>query len=195
MINIFFWQKRPLISKSLKSLLLISGFFTFAGSMFSPIYAIFVKEIGGDITTASSAYAVFWMTAGLLTLFAGKLEDKLKETELAIMVSQFVFGLAYILYYFTDTVSMLYLVQVVLGIGGAIFWPAFHSIYSSHIDGQKSNWQWGFYDSLSYIIPAIAALVGGYLVKLYGFDLIFLIMASLSFLNGIFILLLPRKIL
>ncbi len=194
-MNVIFWDKKPIINKALRSLLLISGLAMFASAMLIPIYALFVEEIGGGVTVASSSYAVFWLVAGLLTFVAGKIENKMKELELAIVVSQFVMCLGYVLYYFAHSVIMLYIIMFILGVGSAIFWPAFHSIYTKHVDGHKSAQQWSFYDGLAYIIPAIGAFIGGWLVKEYGFGIIFIIMASLSLLNGLFILLLPRKIL
>lgn len=192
-----FWLRndKKTINKPLKALLFISGLFMFAFGMFSPIYALFVERIGGDITTASNAWAVFLMTAGVLTFLTGKFENKLKETELAIAWSQVVIGLAYVMYCFTEEAAMLYLTQMVMGIGAAIFWPAFHSIYGKHTDGDQAAWQWSFYDALAYIVPAASAVIGGVLVKTYGFDMIFVIMAGLSFINAVFIWLLPRKVL
>jgi len=51
------------------------------------------------------------------------------------------------------------------------------------------------FDGLVYLILAIGAELGGWLVKWYGFNMVFLIMAILSFLAGFFILFLPRKVL
>lgn len=195
MQHLFWHKKRKLFNKAISSLLLISGFFMFAFAMFSPIYAIFVEKIGGGIREASNAWALFGLTAGLLTFVAGKYENQMKETELAIAWSQFVIGLAYVMLFFTFSVKMLYIVMIILGIGEAIFWPAFHSVYGKHVDHKKSVWQWSLYDGLAYVIPAGGSALGGWLVAVYGFNLIFIIMAAISFACGLFILVLPRKIL
>ncbi len=192
-MHIFFWGRKPSLNKALKMLLLISGLFMFAYAMLMPIYALFVEKIGGDVRAASIAYAIFWLVTGLLTFIAGRIENKMKRVELAIVCSQFIIALAYLFYYFIKSIPMLYLAMVVLGIGNAIFWPAFHSLYTRHVNAQRSAWQWGFYDGLTYLIPAVGAFIGGWLVKLYGFGLIFVIMAALSLLNGLFIIILPKK--
>ena len=184
-----------LINPALKALLLISGLFMFAFAMFSPIYAIFVERVGGGIETAANSWAIFGLVAGVLTFITGKFENEMKDTELAIAWSQFVIGLGYVLLYFTQGVGMLYLVMIILGIGDALYWPAFHSTYSIHADGHKSTFQWGIYDGLAYFIPAIGSALGGWLVTQYGFGLIFIVMAALSFACGIYILFLPRKVL
>lgn len=183
------------MNKALRSLIFISALFMFAFAMFSPIYAIFVEKIGGGIEVAANSWALFGLVAGVLTFLFGKFENKMKETELAIAWSQFVAGLAYVFLCFVDNSTMLYLAMIILGIAEALYWPAFHSVYAKHTDGKKSTVQWGVYDGLAYFIPALGSALGGYLVALYGFNFIFILMAGLSFLCGIFIIILPRKIL
>lgn len=180
---------------AIRVMLWISAFFMFSFGMFSPLYAIFVEKIGGDITTAANAWAIFSLTAGVLTFITGRMENKLKETELAIAWSQIVLGAAYFVYYLASDVTMLYLAQVFLGAGMALYWPAFHSVYGKHVERGKAVAQWGIYDGISYLVPAVAAVTGGWLVKVYGFEMIFIVMALMSFFCGFFILVLPRKIL
>jgi predicted MFS family arabinose efflux permease len=177
----------------LRILLIVSGLFTFAFGMLMPIYALFVEGIGEDITVAANSWAVFSLVAGLLTFVAGKWENKIKETELGIAWSQFVLGFAYILFFLTDGVMMLYLAQACMGAGMALFWPAFHSTYGKHTTRKEAAWQWSLYDGLAYLLPALAAVVGGMVVEVYGFSSMFIIMATLSFVCGFFVLLLPRK--
>ena len=186
---------RPVINKALRVLMLISALFMFAFGMFSPIYALFVKEIGGDITVAANAWALFLLTAGVLTILTGRLENHMRETELGIAWSQFLIAAAYFLYYFTSQVAMFYAAQFLLGVGTAFFWPAFHAVYGKHVDSSNAAQQWSFYDALAYLVPSLAAVVGGWTVKAYGYQVIFMVMAILSLVCGFFILILPRKLL
>ncbi len=178
-------QYKSKLNGPIKALLVVSGLFTFAFGMFSPIYALFVETIGEDITVAANAWAVFSLTAGLLTFITGRWENKIKETEFGIVWSQFVIGFAYVLY----------LAQAILGAGMALFWPAFHATYGKHTTKDEAAWQWSLYDGLAYLLPAVAAVAGGELAKAYGFGTIFIIMAILSFICGLFVLILPRKVL
>lgn len=188
-------KRKSILNSALLVLLVVSGIFTFAFNMFSPIFAIFVEKIGGSLTTASNASAIFLAVSGILTFIASKYENKMKEKELAIIWSQVILGLGYLLYFFCNGEAMLYLIQIILGIAEALYWPAFHALYAAHTDSSKSFTQWGVYDGLAYIFPSIGAALGGWLVAAYGFGSIFLVMAVLSFLNAFFILFLPRKIL
>ncbi|HOZ36994.1 MAG TPA: MFS transporter [bacterium] len=174
-------------------LLIVSGLFTFAFGMFTPIYAIFIESIGGGVREAANAWAIFSLTAGLLTFVAGKWENKIKETELGIVFSQFILGVAYVFFLIADDVLMLYLAQACLGAGMAFFWPAFHSSYGKHTTKKEAPWQWSFYDGLSYLLPAVAAVAGGSVVENFGFGAMFMIMAGISFCCGLFVLVLPRK--
>lgn len=190
----FFWSGR-VINKPIGILLFISGAFMFAFAMFSPLYAIFVQKVGGGVTDAANAWSVFLLTAGVFTLITGKIENKMKEKELAIAWSQFIICLAYCLFYFTNSLLMLYLSMFVIGLANAFFWPAFHSIFDQHAEGVHVTVRWSLYDSLAYLVPAIGTFLGGMVVKFYGFGLLFLIMAGVSFLCGLLIVLLPRKVL
>lgn len=184
-----------ILNRSLRIMLIVNGLFTFAFGMFSPIYALFVEEIGGDVTVASNAWAVLSFSAGLFTFITGRWENKIKETELGIAWAQFIIGFAYLIYFLADGVLALYAAQALLGIGFAFYWPAFHAVYGRHTTKREAPWQWSVYDGLAYLVPAIAAIVGGELVKDYGFATIFIVMAGLSFLCGLFIMVLPRKVL
>jgi predicted MFS family arabinose efflux permease len=187
-------RDRTVINKPLSALLVISGIYIFAFGMFSPIYAIFVEKIGGDIQTASNAWAIFMLTTGLLTFITGKWENELKERTLALAWAQFIIAGAYMMYYFADQVAMLYVAQVLMGVAAAFFWPAFHSLYGKNVDRKNAAWQWSFYDAIAYLVPAASAVLGGWIVKNYSFDAIFLIMAVLSVICGMYILLLPKKL-
>lgn len=192
--NIFIFKKET-FNTALKILILISGFFMFAYAMLTPLYAIFVEKIGGGISTAANSYALFWAVAGIMTFVIGKIESKIEETELAIAYSQFIVGLAYVLLYFTWSPTLLYISMIILGIGNAMYWPAFHAVYSRHTNKANATEQWSIYDGMAYLIPAFGAAIGGVIVNNFGFGSLFIIMSIICFFCGIFIIILPRRIL
>jgi MFS family permease len=192
--HLFAYEKRTL-NKALRLLIIISGIYMFAFGMFMPLYALFVERMGGDIMLASNAWAVFYIVAGIMTFIIGNWESKMKETELGIAWSQLVAALAYLAFYLSDGPVTLYIAQIFLGIAAAFFWPAFHSVYGKHVNKLKSTEQWGWYDGLAFLLPALAAVAGGWLIQNYGFGMVFIIMIILSLMNAFLILILPRKIL
>ena len=50
--------------KQLKIFLIMISFFILVGEMLSPIYAIYVEEIGGGIITAGTAWSIFMLISG-----------------------------------------------------------------------------------------------------------------------------------
>lgn len=74
---------KSLLNKTLRILLITNGIVLFAGAMVGPIYALFIKEeLGGRLLDASLASGIFAITAGFVTLIAGRWADKVKENEL-----------------------------------------------------------------------------------------------------------------
>ena len=163
--------------------------------MLGPIYAFFVEEVGGDILDAGLTSFVFFLTAGITTLIAGKFTDKIKESELILVFGYTLTGIGFLLYLFADTIMLLFLVMVVTGFAQAIYAPAFDSLFSRHCNKKGAGMQWGVWEASNYFTVAIAAAVGGVVAFTLGFNTLFVIMACLSFFSAIFIYKLPRTVL
>ena len=159
------------------------SFFVLAGAMLGPIYAIFVKEIGGDILAAGSAWAIFMIVSGIGILFMGRLQDKFKSNKNFIILGYLFTSLAYLGYFFVSNVIQLFLVQVLLGIGEMIVVPARDSFYTKYLDKKKMASQWAAWESLWFIIAGIAALLGAFIANKFGFKSLFLTMFFLSLLG------------
>lgn len=170
------------MQRKLKILLLASGLFLLAGGLFGPIYAVFVKEIGGDLLTAGMAYGAFAISAGILIFFISRWEDHVKHQEKLIIIGYVLSSIGFLGYLLIQKPWHLFIVQIIFGFGEAIGTPAFDGIYSRHLDKGKFVSQWGMWESMQYIVTAIAAGAGGFLAKMYGFRFLFVIMFILSLL-------------
>jgi len=181
---------------ALRILLITDGLFLLASAMIGPIYAIFVEEIGGDILTAGTSFAVFSSVLGLLILIMGKVEDIfLKETELWVCAGYFVIALGFFGYLFIKTPLHLFFIQTILAIGIAIESPAFCAVYSRHLDKKRIAFQWGAWDAMHSLTAALGALSGSAIAAFLGFKILFLIMGCLALFSCFIILFLPRKVL
>ena len=186
---------KQFLNRPLRILLSTNALILLAGAMFGPIYAIFVERIGGDLLDASYAFAVFAVAAGLTTLLSGKFSDKVKNSELIVVLGYAIMGIGFFCYLFVSSIFLLLIVQVIIGLGEAIYSPAFDAVYSKHLDNHKSGQEWGAWESLNYFTTAIGAVIGGLLVTQFGFDAIFILMGSLCIASALYILFLPRKLL
>ncbi|RLG13704.1 MAG: hypothetical protein DRN66_03685 [Candidatus Nanohalarchaeota archaeon] len=82
-----------------------------AGAMLGPIYALFVEKIGGSLLDASIAGGIFAFTAGITTLLAGNMADKIKEKKQIMVFGYLLMALGFMLYTFVDSIGQLFLVQ------------------------------------------------------------------------------------
>lgn len=186
-------MKRLLFNKALKILLSTNAMILMAAAMVGPIYALFVEKVGGDLMDASIAGGIFAFVAGIVTLLSGKYSDKIKENELIIVLGYTIVGVGFILYFWVSSVIFLFIVQAIIGLGEAIYSPAFDAVYSKHLDGHKSGTQWGAWESMYYFTTALGAIIGGALVTIFGFQVLFIIMAVLCFGSALYIYSLKRS--
>lgn len=98
--------------KQLKLFLIGNSFFVLAVGMLGPIYALFVKKVGGDALVAGTAWAVFMVISGLGVLIMGKIQDNLKRDKPMILIGYALQSLGLIGYYFVSNVAQLFIVQI-----------------------------------------------------------------------------------
>lgn len=156
------------------------SFFAFAEAMLGPIYAIFVKDVGGDIIAAGAAWSTFMLISGVGILLMGKVEDKFKSDRKFIILGYGLTSLGFLGYFFVSSVMHLFLVQVILGLGTMILVPARDTFYTRYLEKEKFASQWAAWESLWFIVAGIAALIGAFLAKIFGFKTMFLIMFFIS---------------
>ena len=184
-----------LFNKQIRILLITNGLILTAGAMLGPIYALFVGKIGGDLLDASYAFGAYALTAGITTLISGRYADKLKENELIVVFGYGILGMAFFGYTLVNSMWSLLIVQIIVGLGEAIYSPAFDAVYSKHLDGHKSGREWGAWESINYFTIAFGAISGRFLVTFLGFNAMFIVMGLISFASAIYIFRLPRRVL
>lgn len=168
------------MKRALKLLLAASGLNLLAAGLFGPIYAVFVEEIGGDLLTAGTAYSLFAFSAGILIFLLSKWEDHVKHKEKLVIGGYALSSVGFLGYLFISKPIHLFMVQLVLGIGEAISAPAWDGMYSKNLSKKKFTSEWGAWESMNWIVAAIAAAGGGFLANLYGFRVLFGVMFALS---------------
>ena len=166
------------MKRGLEVLLATSVVFNLGAGLFGPIYAFFVEKIGGDVVAAGSAISLFMLVTGLLILILGRLEDKLKfrNKELMVVIGYFILAFTVLGFVFIENIVHLYIAQAILGFGVAIINPSWNAIYTRMLDRGKEASEWSYWDGGTRIALAISAFLGGIIVKIYGFKVLFIIM-------------------
>ena len=181
-------------NQAIRILLATNGLVRVAGAMLGPIYALFVSDIGGSLLDASYAFAIFALAAGITTLISGKYSDKITENEYVVILGYIMMAVGFLGYLFVDSMGTLLVVQIIIGIAEAIYFPAYDALYSKHLDKDKFAREWGAWEAMNYFAITLGAVIGGVLVTLFGFDIIFILMSLLCFVSAIWLFLVPRKI-
>mgnify|MGYP001562041794 CR=1 FL=1 len=182
-------------NRALRILLATNAAVIFAGAMMAPIYAIFVQKIGGDILDAGLTSGVFALVSGLAVLIFGRVSDRMKDSEMLVIAGYFILGIAFFLYNFVDTVLSLFMVQALIGLGYAATAPAYDALYTKHVDGHRSGWQWSGWEAMAYFTTAAGSAAGGFVVSWFGFNALFVTMSVLCLLSALYMYLLPRRVL
>lgn len=180
-------------NKSLRILLTTNGLILFAGAMLGPIYAIFVQEIGGDIMDAGIAGALFALAAGVTSLFSGAIVDKSNNQKMIVIIGYLLISAGFLSFLWVKSVIALFIAQIVIGLGEAIYSPAFDLAYTKHLDKGKVGKEWGAWESLNYFTFAGGAAFGGWLAFSWGFTPLFILMSAISLFSAIYLYLTPKK--
>lgn len=176
----------------LSDILIISGF-----GLISPIFAVFITEQiqGGRLEVAGLASTVYLLTKSIFQLPLARLMDKIrgKRDEFSMMLlGSLIISLAPLFYFWIRNPLQLFLVQGFYGIGGALAYPAWLALFTSHVDKDNLAFDWGIYGTGVEVGGAIAAGVGGFLAGKFGFKPLFLIVSLVSFTGSLLLLTISR---
>ncbi|MFC1663463.1 MFS transporter [Patescibacteria group bacterium] len=183
------------IDAALKILLITNAMVLLAGFMLGPIYALFVTDIGGDILDAGWAWAIYAMAAGVTVYILSKVENKHKHKEKFLVAGYLIMATGFFGYIFVHSIFTLFLVQIIIGLGEAMYIPVYDGLYSKHLSRGNKTYEWGIWESMNYIVTGVGAIIGATIAKVSGFESLFIFMGCLSLLAAVFIMLTPRKIL
>jgi len=167
--------------KIVQTLLAVDSVWSLGVGLFFPIFAIFSSQVGGDITDAGTAAAIFIFVTSILEYPIGKLLDHFHE-KYFLVFDYLIEGIVFIGYIFVDSIYELFILQILLGIANAFGDPAWESMYDKSTPINKSGSAWANAHFFVGIFNAIGIILGSYIVSIYGFSSVFFIGAVLSFL-------------
>jgi len=168
------------VNRNIKFLLGTNGLILFSGALLGPIYALFVEEVGGDVLDAGMAGAAFAFSAGLVSLFVGRFGDRVKRKGPILALGYVIVALGFFLYNWVDSMKLLLVAQVIIGVGEALYSPMFDALYSENLDEGKFSSEWGMWECMNYWTSCFAAIIGAVFVNHYGFKNLFLVMGGLA---------------
>lgn len=174
-----------LINKVIRILVLGDIMFFSAFGLIGPIFAIFVTNqiAGATIATVGFAATINLLTRALLQMPVARYIDRRKgeKDDFFFMVAgSTLISIVPFIYLFVETPIHLYMVQVILGIGGALTNPGWFAIFTRHIDKGKEGTEWTLENVGIGLVSAGAAALGGIFAERFGFHNLFLTVGILS---------------
>lgn len=180
------------MNKKIKSLLFGGNLWYFAEGMFGPLLAVFTERMGGDILDITSAWATYLLVTGFLTIYVGKISDKLDKAKIMIFgyaLNAF-FTFSYLL---VDSSLDLFIVQAGLGVAAALATPTWNALYAEYEDKKKEGLEWGLASGAANIVTGISIIIGGFVLKYTSFEVLFIIMGSIQIVATIYQMRILRK--
>lgn len=167
-------------NKVLRTLFIVNGMFVLAQNMLGPLYAVYVQGVGlSSVVLISASWAIFLTTATIGNYLLMKIEDGVNREDLFLASLLLRVGV-WIMYIFVQNFWMLALSQVILGIGEALGTSSFEVIFAEHLDKNRHVHEYAEYQLINNAALAVAALLGGLIVKQFGFISLFVLMAILT---------------
>lgn len=147
-----------------------------AWAMLGPIYALFVEDLGWDLMDASIALGLFALSAWVTTVLSGRFSDSLNNKVNVLAFWYLIMWIWFLLYMFVDSIMFLFVVQVIIWLGEAIYSPAFDALYWSNIHKKQRWFEWWIWESMNYFTISAWSFIWGVLVTLFWFKIMFLVM-------------------
>lgn len=175
-------------------ILILATFFGFIGvGLFGPIYAIFVKQIGGDVLEAGMAYALFSIISGIFIFLIGSRDFFKKHLRGWVVAGYFLYTAGNAGYLLVGNPMQLFAVQIILGIAGGILEPSWDGIFSANLNEETAAEFWSKWAGVRDISIGIGAIFGGILVAIYSFQVLFIVLTIVTLAAAVTSLALLKK--
>lgn len=170
---------------------LLTGF-----GLVSPILAIYFKDnlVGGSIFAAGLASSVFLITSSILQVWFAYIFNP-KDRLWMLWSGTFVIALVPFGYLFAKTMTTIYIIQFLYGIGAAFSYPAWRSLFAVTLEKGKRGFQWSIYSSSVSAGTAVAAVGGSWLAEHIGFHSVFILTGILSLIGASVLLWIDKSVL
>jgi MFS family permease len=156
-------------------ILLIAGFLcNFGENLLGPFYAVFVQKIGGSLLTIGYSHTIYLISSGFLIILVGKLSDKWNKEWITVL-GYSLLAISALGYIFISHPWQLFVLQIIAAIGTACLASPLTSLMSHNINKENEGFQWALSGGGEKIIIGLAVLIGTYLVKYFGFTILFII--------------------
>lgn len=178
--------------KNIKLLLTCSILIHGGINLLAPIYAVFIKNIGGTLIDASITVGFYALLKGVLYFALKDLKETRYSRKFMIASGYFMFFAAYVCYIFASQTIHVLLIQALLAFAEVVINPSWSAVIAVSLQkGKERNIYADFYGYRSFFEGG-TAILGGVLASGAGFNTLFGLMAVFAFTAGILALFLEK---
>ncbi len=174
-------------------LIAVNIFIITTASFLMPLWATFVTHIGGDLRTAGIAICIFSIVIGICTIITARIEHVFRHYENIVWITSAFFTLIYCGYLFIAHPWQLYLIQILLGLCGAVQCPALFALYHLYMSKTYSGFHWGIWNGFYNIAVGVGALISAYVAHHFGFRIMFFTLIVLSAIGAVYTFFVMQK--
>ncbi|MEC0268438.1 MFS transporter [Paenibacillus anseongense] len=151
---------------------------TFALGILTPILTLYAKEV---LKLSSFEYSMFLIAGGAVTVIClvpmGKWVDR-RGIRPFLIAGFTISAAALLLFTYAKSMTILYVLVVLLGIGYAFIIPSWNALIASAIPPEKRGAVWGFFLTIEGLGMIVGPIVSGKLWDVYGYHAPFLMSGS-----------------
>lgn len=179
--------------KNIKLLLLTSILIHSGANLLAPIYAIFIKQIGGDLIDAGIAVGIYALLKGVFYFLFGRIKEELFSKKIMMFIGYTVMGIGYLAYVFAAKPLDVFLIQIIISLGETVINPSWSAIIATSLEKGKERHLYANFFGYRSIFEGVAAIFGGLFAMEFGFNVLFGIMAGFAIASGLLSLLIEEK--
>lgn len=178
--------------KNIKILLTCSILIHGGINLLAPIYAIFIKNIGGTLFDAGATIGCYAVFKGVFYFRFRKVEENKFSRKIMISAGYFLFFVGYVFYLFSSNILHVVAIQALLAFAEVIINPSWSAVIANALDKGKERTIYSDFYGYRSIFEGIAAVVGGVIASNLGFQFLFSLMASFALMASVLSLLLEE---
>jgi MFS family permease len=161
--------------------------------MAQPIFPIFLSNLGISVPEVSIIYSSASIVSMITPIIFGKLSDKFGRKKLLIL-GTLIAGIYALQGFWTLTFSQALTMKLFDALSLAIITPISLAFLTELLPSSQKGLGIGLYNSILRLDSSALGAVGGILVQLYGFNMLFLVGIVASIISSVIILIyIPEK--
>ena len=182
-------QHKKLAMLIMSDIFILSGF-----GLLGPIFAIFITEnLKGGIVAAGLATTIFLVVKSAVQLpLSDYFIDKHDHKTAFLLIGTLLIIAVPFIYFTAKSVTTIYIAQGVYGLGAALAYPAWFSLFTLYTDKKHRGFEYSLYTTALGVTGALAAFSGAKFADILGFRYLFFLVGLIALIGFIFLVILYR---